>query len=189
MDRHDWDERYAAKELVWGVEPNRFVAQECAGLPAGRGVDLACGEGRNAIWLAQHGWSMTAVDFSAVALDKGRQLAAAHGIEIEWVVADLADWVPEALRYDLVLLAYLQVPDPVRQTAWRRAAAAVAPGGTFLLVGHDSRNLHDGYGGPSDPSVLYTADDVVAAIGDLTVVHAGEVQRTEIGRASCRERV
>jgi len=178
MDRHEWNERYASKDLVWGVEPNRFVAQECSHVTPGRGVDVACGEGRNAIWLARQGWRMTAVDFSEVAIDKGRRLAAAHAVTIEWIPADLAAWAPEPAHYDLVLVAYLQVPDPVRREIWRQAAAAVAPGGSFLLVGHDSRNLHEGYGGPSDPAVLYTADDVVAAIGDdLTVERAGEVLR------------
>ncbi len=79
MDAHAWDDRYAAAELVWSVEPNQFVAAECADLPPGRAVDLAAGEGRNAIWLARRGWSVTAVDFSQVGLDKGRKLAVTEG--------------------------------------------------------------------------------------------------------------
>ena len=84
MDRHDWDARYAGEQLVWSAEPNRFLVAEVDGLPPGRALDVACGEGRNAIWLAEHGWMVTAVDFSAVAIDKGRRLAAARDVAVHW---------------------------------------------------------------------------------------------------------
>jgi SAM-dependent methyltransferase len=179
MDRDEWDARYAAQTTVWGAEPNRFVAQECAELAPGRALDLACGEGRNAVWLARRGWQVTAVDFSRVAVDKARALAAAHGVEdaVTLVVGDVVEWVPPARAFDLVVVAYLQVPGDDRRVVWPRAAEAVAPGGTLLVVGHDSRNLRDGVGGPKDPAVLYTADDVVAHLGDLAVLRAGEVAR------------
>ena len=87
MDAKAWDERYADSELVWSVEPNQFVAAECADLPPGRALDLAAGEGRNAIWLARRGWDVTAVDFSQAGLDKGRRLAGE--LAIEWVCGDV----------------------------------------------------------------------------------------------------
>src|SRR5690348_14293140 len=105
MDRAEWDRRYAGTELVWTAEPNRFVVQEVAGLPPGRALDLAAGEGRNAVWLAERGWAVTAVDFSAVGLDKARRLAAERGVEAGWVVADVLEYVPEPGAYDLVLIA------------------------------------------------------------------------------------
>ena len=77
MEREQWDERYRADELIWKVEPNRFLVEEVAGLVPGRALDLACGEGRNALWLAERGWQVTAVDFSAVGLEKARRLASA----------------------------------------------------------------------------------------------------------------
>ena len=89
MDSTAWDERYRSSELIWGAGPNRFLVEEVAGLPAGRALDLACGEGRNAIWLAQRGWQVVAVDFSAVALDKARRLADQRGTSVEWVMADV----------------------------------------------------------------------------------------------------
>ena len=161
MDSGAWDERYAAAELVWSAEPNQFVAEELAGLSPGRALDLAAGEGRNAIWLARRGWTVTAADFSQVALDKGRQLAA--DTTVRWVCADATTW-DEPAAYDLVVLAYLQLPEDQRRAAVRAAFASVAPRGTFFLVAHDGTNLTEGTGGPQDPAVLMTAEDV---LGDL----------------------
>jgi SAM-dependent methyltransferase len=177
MDANDWNERYGAIELVWGVAPNRFVERELAPLAPGRALDLACGEGRNAIWLASRGWEVTAIDFADVAIAKGRRLAEAEGVTIEWVVDDVTRCPLPSEAFDVVLVAYLQLAAPARDEVVRRAAGAVAPGGTFLLVAHDSRNLTDGHGGPQDPAVLYRADDVVRLLDGFDVVHAGEVRR------------
>lgn len=180
MDAEAWDERYAAADLVWSAEPNRFVAEELADLPQGRAVDLAAGEGRNAIWLARRGWRVTAVDFSAVALDKGARLAG--DTPVEWVVGDATEWCSEQ-PLDLALIAYLQLPAAQRRAANRRAVESLRPGGTFLLVAHDSTNLTEGTGGPQDPSVLMTAEDVLADLGgiDIDVVRAGRVAREVVG--------
>lgn len=173
MDARAWDERYAASERVWSAQPNQFVASEVAGLPPGRAVDLACGEGRNALWLAQQGWQVTAVDYSQVGLAKGRQLDP----DIEWVLADATTWRGDG--FDLAVVAYLQLPAQQRRSAVRNAFDSLTPGGTFLLVAHDSSNLAEGTGGPQDPEVLMTAEDV---LDDLTgaaydVVRAGRVAR------------
>ena len=177
MERDDWNARYAAKELVWGAGPNRFLVEETSGLAPGRALDLACGEGRNAIWLAEQGWRAKGVDFSDVALRKAAELAASRGVDVEWEVADVLHYEPEPAGADLVCLFYLQVPASDRATVLPAAAAAVAPGGTFLLVAHDSRNLADGYGGPQSPAVLYTADDVTPYLDGFDVVRAGEALR------------
>ncbi|MFD9128058.1 class I SAM-dependent methyltransferase [Kitasatospora sp. NPDC059571] len=171
MDRQDWDARYRAAEPVWGLEPNRWVVRECAGLPPGRALDLAAGEGRNAIWLAERGWQVTAVDFSAVALERGRTLAAARppgtADRLTWVTADVLTHTPDPAGYDLVLVAYLQVPAADRRAALRAAAGALAPGGTLLVVGHHSANPAEGVGGPQDPRVLFTPEDVLADLDGL----------------------
>jgi SAM-dependent methyltransferase len=172
MDARAWDERYAASELVWSREPNQFVAAELADLPPGTAVDLAAGEGRNAIWLASRGWSATAVDFSQVALDKGARLAG--DLDVTWICADATSWVPPA-PVDLVVIAYLQVPAEDRRRAIRGAWGMLRPGGTLLLVAHDSTNLTEGTGGPQDPDVLMSADDVLADLEGLAV----EVVRAE----------
>lgn len=180
MDASAWDERYAASELVWSREPNRFVAAELADLPAGTAVDLAAGEGRNAIWLASRGWSVTAVDFSQVALDKGVRLAADldASLDLTWVCADATTWEPPQ-PVDLVVIAYLQVQAEDRRRAVRGAYAMLRPGGTLLLVAHDSTNLTEGTGGPQDPTVLMTAEDVLADLEglDVDVVRAERVAR------------
>jgi SAM-dependent methyltransferase len=176
VDARAWDERYAASELVWSAGPNAFVAAELAGLPPGRALDLAAGEGRNAIWLARRGWQVTAADFSQVALDKGRRLAG--DTPVRWVRADATTW-DEPASYELVVLAYLQLAAEERRAAVRAAYASLVPGGTFLLVAHDSSNLAEGTGGPQDPAVLMTAADVLRDLegGEHDVLRAERVPR------------
>ena len=181
MDAQAWDQRYAASDLVWSREPNQFVAAEVADLAPGTAVDLAAGEGRNAIWLASRGWTAYAVDFSQVALDKGARLAGE--LDVTWVCADATTWSPPE-PVDLVVMAYFQVPADDRRRAVRGAHAMLRPGGTLLLVAHDSTNLTEGTGGPQDPAVLMTAEDVVADLDGLEVevVRAERVAR-EVSRS------
>lgn len=185
MDARDWDRRYAETELVWSAEPNRFVAAELADLPPGDAVDVAAGEGRNSLWLASQGWRVTAVDFSAVGLDKGARLQRRledrreRPLTIEWVCADVVSHDLGRGRFDLALLAYLQLPATERGEVVRRAFGSLRDSGTLLVVAHDSSNLTEGTGGPQDPAVLYTAEDV---LGDLDgerfdVVRAERVAR------------
>lgn len=184
MDAHDWDVRYADSELVWSSTPNQFVEAELAQLQPGRALDVAAGEGRNALWLAGRGWEVTAVDFSLVGLDKGRALQSRHergrDMHIDWVHADVLVYDAGRATYDLVVIAYLQVPAHERHTVVRRSFDALVEGGTFFLVAHDSTNLTEGSGGPQDPAVLYTAEDVIA---DL------DGERFEVERAERVERM
>lgn len=119
---------------------------------------------------------MTAVDFSAEALRQGRDRAAA-GLAIEWIEADVVSYEPEPAAFDLVLVAYVHLPTSERRELLAHASAAVAPGGALLLVGHDLTNLGTGAPGPSSPAVLYTPDDIVPDLGDLTVERAEQVAR------------
>ncbi len=173
----EWDRRYAGSDLVWTDEANRFVAAELAGLAPGRALDLGCGEGRNAVWLAARGWRVTGVDFSAVALDKARSLAAARGVDVDWVCADVLTHAVDPAGYDLVLLAYLQLPADGRRRVLRTAAGALAPGGTLLVVAHDLANLDGGVGGPRDPDVLYTPEWVTGELAGLPIGAARRVDR------------
>jgi len=181
VDSQQWDERYAGAEFQWTTRPNQFVEAELAGLPPGRALDLAAGEGRNTVWLAERGWRVTAVDFSRVGLEKGRKLSAARGIDdarVDWIVTDLRDYEPERGAFNLVLIAYLQVIPDLRASVLARAAAALVPGGTLLVIGHDLTNLAEGVGGPQDPEVLYTPEAVSAELPGLRVVRAERVHRT-----------
>ena len=178
MDQRQWDELYASTELVWTAEANRFVVEELAGLPAGRALDLGAGEGRNAIWLAERDWQVTAVDFSAIGLAKAAELAAGRGVTgVRWVEADLREYQPGPAAYDLVLLAYVHLPPDEFGALLQRAASALAPGGTLLVVGHDVDNIAHGHGGPQDPRILHRVQDVVAALPGLTIQRAEQARR------------
>jgi SAM-dependent methyltransferase len=176
MDAEAWDERYRASELVWSAGPNQFVESELGDVSPGRALDLAAGEGRNAIWLARRGWQVTAVDFSRAGLDKGRILG--EGLDIEWVCADATTWRGEA-SYDVCLVAYLQLVADERRAAVRSAYESVRTGGTLLWVCHDLTNHTEGVGGPTDPAVLMTAQAVLADLGGsaFEVQRAGRVAR------------
>jgi SAM-dependent methyltransferase len=178
--REEWNRKYAEpghSEHLWTAEPNRRFAAEAADLSPGAALDLACGEGRNSVWLAGRGWRVTGVDFSEVAIAKARELAALRGVDVELVCADLLDYVPDPGAYDLVLVLYLHVPAAERRLVLERAASALAPGGTFLLIGHHLANIEHGVGGPSDPEVLYTPEDVVAELRGLEIEKAERVLR------------
>ena len=111
MDRHAWDDRYAGTELVWSAGPNQFVEEHARTLTPGRALDVACGEGRNAVWLAEQGWDVVGIDFSAVAIEKARQISSAREVEVDWRVGDVTD--PDVLggdAFDLVVVAYLHLP-------------------------------------------------------------------------------
>ena len=164
MRREDWNRRYAGAESLWSAKPNRFLVAEVAGLEPGRALDLACGEGQNAVWLAGLGWEVTAVDYAEVAIAKAIERAAREGVAVDFHADDLLRYRPEARAFDLVLILYLHMPSDGRRLVLERAAAAVAPGGTLVLVGHDLLNLTEGVGGPSDPDLLFTPDDVVAEL-------------------------
>jgi SAM-dependent methyltransferase len=172
MDAEAWNDRYRDSELVWSAGPNQFVEAELSGLPPGRALDLAAGEGRNAIWLARRGWQVTAVDFSQAGLDKGRTLAA--DVTIEWVCADATTWRGDS-SYDVCVVAYLQLRADERRAAVRNGFASVRPGGVFLLVAHDTTNLTEGTGGPQSADVLMTAEDILADLDG----EAFEVERAE----------
>lgn len=181
MDAKEWDERYAASDLMWSVGPNRFVAELVEPLTPGSAIDIAAGEGRNAIWMASIGWTVVATDFSEVAVQRTRTRAAevlgADAGRLTAVVADATQPVPGGpAAYDLALFSYLQLPRPGLKAALRAGVEGVRPGGHVIVIGHAGRNLTEGYGGPDDRSVLYDPDEVVDAVEDLPVT----VQRAEI---------
>ncbi|MFP4512735.1 MAG: class I SAM-dependent methyltransferase [Acidimicrobiales bacterium] len=168
MDHQAWNDRYRQRELVWSAGPNQFVVEHTAGLTPGRALDVACGEGRNAVWLAEQGWDVVATDFSDVAIDKARQIAEHRGVTIDLRVADAvtgdgfhADH-GGVEPFDLIVVAYLQLPDDELAVALARAAAMLAPGGTILVIGHHLDNLEEGHGGPQQPEVLHVPDTVGA---------------------------
>ena len=183
MNREHWDERYATEELIWKAEPNRFLVEELDALAPGRALDVACGEGRNAVWLASKGWRVTGADFSRAGLAKAQRLATDRGVEVTWVEADVVEWQPPTASFDLVVVMYLHLPAEQRRRALAHAAAALAPGGVLLVVGHDTSNLLKGTGGPQDPAVLFTPEEIVEDLSGLRIERAEQVKRTVVSDA------
>jgi SAM-dependent methyltransferase len=168
-----WDERYRSKPQIWSGKPNPQLVREAGGLRPGHALDLGCGEGADAIWLAQHGWTVTAVDVSAVALERARghekaalareSVHAAEGAiasRIHWQQADLEQWQP-ADSYDLVTSQFLHSQELAWQAPLRAAASAVKPGGTLLVVGHHPDRLPPWGGAHTHHNMFYTADELV----------------------------
>ncbi|WNV77553.1 class I SAM-dependent methyltransferase [Geodermatophilus sp. DSM 44513] len=166
-DRESYDELYRSTPAVWSGRANRQLVTEAAELPPGRALDAGCGEGGDALWLAERGWRVTAVDFSPVALERAAAAARARGLadRVEWVHADLDRWVPAEGRFDLVTAHYLHARWSDRAGVFRRLAAAVAPGGTLLVVGHLLGEAEGhGHHHAHDPDVLHRAEDVAAVL-------------------------
>lgn len=182
-----WNDRYASSELLWSAEPNVWLAQIAGELEPGYALDLGAGEGRNCVWLAERGWQVTAVDISDVALQRAqaiadRRLSPASGT-FRTVLDDVSTYEPEG-QYNLVLLAYMHLPHTERWRMFHSAAQAVAPGGLLVVIAHDSTNLTEGVGGPQDPAVLYSPDDVLDCLEstNFTVVRADRAHRSVEGK-------
>lgn len=184
MTATDWDGRYG-EGRQWSVEPNHFFADAVADVEktsdaSGRkALDLACGEGRNAVWLAERGWNVTAVDFSSVGVERGRAGAVERGIVVDWLVADLETWDLGTRTWDLVAHVYLHWGPDQRLPFLERCAAAVADGGVFVVVGHDRSNIDHGHGGPQNPELLTTPDEQreLLTVAGLDVIRAELVYR------------
>jgi SAM-dependent methyltransferase len=176
-DRHagawSWDQRFA--EQMWPGQADSLVVETVAPLTPGRAIDFGSGPGRNAIWLAQQGWDVTAVDASQVGLDQAGARAAAEGLELALVHADLLDYRPEA-AFDLAVVANIHMVSPDHERLMAMAASALVPGGYLLVVGHHLDDL--GRHGPPDADRLYTEARVVGALPPhLELIRCDRVER------------
>lgn len=185
MDAADWDRKYQGRELVYGEAPNATVVEVATTLKRGRALDLAAGQGRNAIWLATRGWTVDAVDFSSVALTKASRVAASAPRSVRerltWVHADVTQLSTEP-NYDLVLMLYLHLPPNERRTAVSTAISALKPDGILMILGHHAANIESGVGGPQEAEILYTPEDLASDIGSrLTVLTAENRYRDVTG--------
>jgi len=167
-DQEFWDERYRSHDALWSGKPNGHLVRETFGLSPGTALDVGCGEGADAIWLAERGWQVTALDLSTVALKRAAAHAGRVGGKvaesIAWAQVDLRTWAPGPVRYDLVSSQYLHMPSEPRQALFDHLAVAVAPGGTLLIVGHHPLDLQTTIPRPKEPDLFFTADDIVARL-------------------------
>lgn len=168
FDHTFWDERYRSRTALWSGNPNPHLTTDVAGLAPGAALDVGCGEGADAIWLARRGWQVTAVDFSSVALERAAAHAAEAGGEvaarIQWLCEDLTAWDPPAAAYDLVSSHYLHLPVEPRQALFSRLAASVAPRGTLLFAGHHPSDMQTTMPRPPLPELYFTGDEIAAAL-------------------------
>ncbi|MEU3183648.1 methyltransferase domain-containing protein [Streptomyces sp. NPDC006923] len=180
-----WDARYSESERIWSGEPNTVLVREITGLEPGRALDLGCGEGGDAIWLAQRGWRVTATDISGVALERAARHAAEAGVGdlVDWQRHDLGASFPAGV-FDLVSAHFLHSPgDMPREKILRTAASAVAPGGVLLVVGHSGFPAWERH---PHPEVHFpTPDEVLASLelpdGQWEVQLSDEHERIQNG--------
>lgn len=185
MDAGEWDQRYREADRLWSATPNLFVEDRLRHRAPGRGLDLAAGEGRNAIWLASLGWHMTAVDFSAVGVSRG----SGQSEVVEFVVADVLVWEPDT-DFDLILIAYLHLGQAEFQRVVQRAREWLRPGGELFMIGHHTSNIESGWGGPQNPEILWDVPAVLEWLEGMTVIESEVVRRpveTDEGRQYARD--
>ncbi|MCQ9163317.1 MULTISPECIES: bifunctional 2-polyprenyl-6-hydroxyphenol methylase/3-demethylubiquinol 3-O-methyltransferase UbiG [unclassified Arthrobacter] len=166
FDEAYWNDRYGSHGHIWSGNPNPQLVAEVSALPAGTALDVGCGEGADAVWLAGRGWQVTGVDISSVALERAAGHAA--GLELPgslaWRQLDLLAWTPPEGAFDLVSAQFMQLPRADRGPLFARLAAAVAPGGTLLVVGHAPSDMDSGARRPHRAEVLFDAGEVVSAL-------------------------
>ncbi|MFC7448225.1 class I SAM-dependent methyltransferase [Rhodococcus daqingensis] len=167
FDERAWEERYRSRAGVWSGRPNPHLVAEAAALAPGTALDVGAGEGADAHWLAERGWRVTAVDFSTTALQRAAERGEALGADVAgrliWVRADLTTEPIEG-RFDLVTAQFMHLPEPQRSVLYARLAAAVAPGGSLLIVGHHPSDLQTTVPRPPVPELFFTAEEVAGSL-------------------------
>jgi SAM-dependent methyltransferase len=172
QDQASWEERYRGSAALWSGRVNPPLAAEAAGLAPGRALDVGCGEGGDVLWLAGRGWQVTGLDWSQVALDRAAAHAAAAGLteRVEWVQGDVHSWQAPLGAYDLVSGHFLHPRSAQRGPLLARLAAAVAPGGTLLWVGHPyDRERAETWGADRFASASEVAADLDPALWEVVV--------------------
>jgi len=173
----DWDERFAEAEYAYGTEPNAFLAAVACRIPRGPVLCLAEGQGRNATFLARQGYRVTAVDQSAVGLARARDLAARHGVEIECIQADLAEYVIEPRAWAGIVSIFVHLPAALRGHVYRGATAGLRPGGVLVVEAYSPRQLIFDTGGPRTAERLVARPALVAELAGLDLLLAQDAER------------
>lgn len=173
-----WNERYAEAGFVYGTEPNDFLRAQASRLPtSGRALELCAGEGRNGVWLAQHGLAVTSVDGSSVGLAKAARLASERGVALETIVADLATYDVGQHTWQVIVSVFAHLPPPLRRQVHASCVRALAPGGLFVLEAYTPAQVARGTGGPPDPALCMTLAGLRDELAGLTFEHGEELER------------
>ncbi|WP_159800914.1 class I SAM-dependent methyltransferase [Arthrobacter zhaoguopingii] len=188
MDQEFWDRRYTEQRRIWSGNPNPHLVTTASALLPGRALDVGCGEGADALWLARSGWRVTGVDISEVALGRAREQArledTAVAARVDWVHADLLEAPPAPGGFDLVSAQFMQLPEPARSVLFAGLADAVAPGGTLLIVGHHPSDLQTAARRPPLPELFYTAEDLIPLLDGGWDVTASEARPRAVDDAA-----
>ena len=180
-----WDSRYDQDEFLFGTEPNDFLRDQAHRIPAGGKVlCLGDGEGRNGVWLAEQGFQVTSVDLSQVGLDKTQRFAKERGVTIETVYADLADWPIEPQAWAGIVSIFCHMMPDERKKMHSRIVNGLQPGGVFLLEAYTPDQIDKGTGGPSNPDLLVTAEDITPELKSLDIQMAQNIER-EVIEGAC----
>jgi SAM-dependent methyltransferase len=161
LDEGFWDDRYRTSEALWSGNPNPQLVTEITGLKPGTALDVGCGEGADAIWLADQGWQVTGLDVSAVAVERAAGHAGSR--QITWLRADFMTWDPQT-TYDLVSAHFIHAQKADRPIIHQKLAGAVSPGGSLLIVAHHPADLDTTMGRPDLPDFLFTAEEIADAL-------------------------
>lgn len=173
-----WDDRYASSHYLYGTAPNDFLAAQAHRIrPGGRVLCLGDGEGRNGVHLAGLAHRVTSVDASSVGLEKARRLADERKLPLETVHADLAGYVVEPQAWDGIVSVFLHLPPDLRRRLHADVVTGLRPGGVFILEGYTPDQIGRGTGGPPDPELMMTLDELRTELAGLELRVAREVER------------
>ena len=175
-----WDERYSPDEYVYGKAPNQFLEENYNAIPKGKVLSLAEGEGRNAVFLAKQGYSVTAVDASQVGLSKAKKLAEENGVELELIRGDLVDFDIGENKWDGIVSIFCPLPSALRKELHKKVVAGLKPKGVFLLEAYTPDQLKYGTGGGNSADTMTSKDSLILELNDLKFTHLIELERNVV---------
>ena len=175
-----WDERYNTEDYAYGTQPNEFLEQNFGRIPKGRVLSIGEGEGRNAVFLARQGYTVTAVDGSSVGLEKAKKLAGENDVEIDTIHADLADFDLGENEWDGIISIFVPLPSELRKVLYSKLPGALKTGGVFFVEAYTPEQIKHGTGGGNSPDTMQTAESLKLELPSLTFEHLIQLEREVI---------
>lgn len=172
-----WDERYSAEEYAYGTAPNSFLEQNFSSIPKGKVLSIAEGEGRNAVFLARHGYTVTAVDSSIVGLKKAEKLASENKVQIECIHADLAEFDFGENKWEGIVSIFCPLPSELRKQIYKKVISSLKPGGVILLEAYTPDQIKHGTGGGTNTDTMQSRQSLSTELAGLKFKHLSELER------------